>query len=333
MTRYSRRIQKIGSSMIISLPVEWVKGNKIEKGDIIDLEINQDNSVSVLPPTEIIENISEVTIQVTESDKDSLVNHIYGAYLLGFNVIKIKGRESISFDTRENIKNVTRNLMGLEIIDENSSGLTLQFLLDMGTLNAEKILRRMSSIIIGMQKDAFSILKNHEKNIQRIILSRDDEVDRQYFLLVRLIRSAMMEQKLLKKLNLTNIDILDYRIAANYLESMGDHIVDFADSISSCKNILLIELNDLESIIEDMHVKAISGFINRNRSDSIEVIKSYKVLDGLLNQIKEEYMRQENNPTDVTVKILNAIFSVDKAAKCLKDIADLVKPVVNVQKK
>lgn len=191
----------------------------------------------------------------------------------------------------------------------------------------------MSSIIIGMQKDAFGILNNHEKNIQRIILSRDDEVDRQYFLLVRLIRSAMMEQKLLKKLNLTNIDILDYRIAANYLESMGDHITEFAYSIGSSKNNLVIDLKELENILVDMHLKAISGFINKNRTDSIEVIKSYQMLDNLLNKIKEYYMRQEDNPTDTTIKILNAIFSIDKAAKCLTDIADLVKPVVSHPKK
>ncbi len=333
MTRHSRRVQKIGSSMTISLPIEWVKKNKIEKGNIIDLEINQDNSVSIFPPSGFIENTSEITIQLTESDKDNLVNYLYGAYLLGYNLIKIRGKANISFDTRETIKNVARNLMGLEIIDENSNGCILQFLLDMGTLNAEKILRRMSSIIIGMQKDAFGILKNNEKNIQKIISSRDDEVDRQYFLLVRLIRSAMMEQKLLKKLNLTNIDILDYRVAANYLESMGDHITDFACSIASSKNILQIELNDLENIMEDMHVKAISGFINKNRSDSIEVIKGYAILDNLLNKIKEYYMRQENYPTDVTVKMLNAIFSIDNAAKCLTDIADLVKPIVSYPKK
>ena len=74
-----------------------------------------------------------------------------------------------------------------------------------------------------------------ESGIEKLIASRDDEVDRQYFLLVRLIRSAMMDRKLASKLNLSNIDILDYRIAANHLESAGDYIVDFASDISRDK--------------------------------------------------------------------------------------------------
>ena len=60
---------------------------------------------------------------------------------------------------------------------------------------------------------------------------RDDEVDRQYFLLVRLIRSATMDQKPAGKPNLSNIDILDYRIQQPTFLRGGDYIVDLANAI------------------------------------------------------------------------------------------------------
>ena len=50
MTKYSRRLQKIGSSLLISLPSEWIKNNNLKKGSIIVVEINSDTSISLFPP-------------------------------------------------------------------------------------------------------------------------------------------------------------------------------------------------------------------------------------------------------------------------------------------
>ena len=93
-----------------------------------------------------------------------------------------------------------RKLVGLEIIEEDSTNIICQFLLDAGTLDIEKILRRMNTIIAGMYKDTIDLLgRSSENNIRKSVVSRDAEVDRQYFL-VRLIRSAMLNQQLATKL-------------------------------------------------------------------------------------------------------------------------------------
>ena len=137
---------------------------------------------------------------------------------MGYNVINIKSKESISFDDSETIKKSIRKLIGLEIVDENNYNINLQFLLDAKTLNIEKILNMMNSIITGMFRETiYSLHGKPNLDLKKKIASRDDEIDRQYFLLVRLIRTAIMNKKLASALNLSNIDMLDYRIAANYL--------------------------------------------------------------------------------------------------------------------
>jgi phosphate uptake regulator len=259
---------------------------------------------------------------------DSLTNQIYGAYLLGYDVIRIKGKSQISFDDRELIKLAMRKLVGLEIVDENGSNIISQFLLDANTLDAEKILRRMSSIVAGMYKDTLIGIQKKENGSEKSIVSRDDEVDRQYFLLVRLIRSAMMDQKLASKLNLSNIDILDYRIAANHLESAGDYITDFAAALPIISHDNLIEeIIQAASLIEKMQEKSIAGFINKNRVESNEVVKIYSKFNDLLNLTKELSAQTEIEKQDAPIALLNSIFSMDKIARCWVDIADLVKPV------
>src|SRR6187200_553366 len=242
MDRYARRLQKIGSSILISLPSEWIKSNNLKKGNVVLIEINRDNSISLFPSDAGGEDIKEVTIPYPRISMDSLVNQIYGAYLLGYNIIRIRAKSQISFDDREIIKHAMRKLVGLEIIDEDGFNIISQFLLDANALDAEKILRRMSSIIAGMHRDTLDGLRTKEPGIEKLIMSRDDEVDRQYFLLVRLIRSAMVDQKLASKLNLSNIDILDYRIAANHLESAGDYITDFASALPNIFHTKLLDL-------------------------------------------------------------------------------------------
>lgn len=328
MARYARRLQKIGSSMLVSLPSEWIKNHKLKKGNMVLIEINRDNSISLLPSDIGNEDVKEVTIPYPPVSMDSLVNQIYGAYLLGYNIIHIKGKSQISFDNRELIKYAMQKLVGLEIIDEDGYNITSQFLLDANSLDAEKILRRMSSIIAGMYRDALEWLRSKENDIGKLIMSRDDEVDRQYFLLVRLIRSAMVDQKLASKLNLSNIDILDYRIAANHLESAGDYITDFASAVPDIFHTKLIDLiTDLSILTEKMHERSVAAFTTKNRAESIEVVKMYNKFNELIKSIKDLSATTESKNSELTIAVLNLIYSMDKIARCWVDVADLVKPV------
>ena len=323
MPRYARRLQKIGSSILISLPSQWVKSNNLRKGNIVPIDINRDNSISIFPSDDTADKIKEMPIQYSPSSMDSLVNQVYGAYLLGYDIIRIKTNSQISFDDADRIKRAVRKLVGLEIVDEDGSNISAQFLLDANTLDAEKILRRMSSIVAGMYRDMLEAIKREENSISRVISGRDDEVDRQYFLLVRLIRSAMMDQKLAGKLNLSNIDILDYRIAANLLESAGDYIVDLATSfydLSTTKSV--DKIAEAGVLVAKMQEKSVAAFVNKNRSESIVVVKTYERFREIINSVKDE---SPNTKSAITV--LGLTYAMDKIARCWVDVADLVKPL------
>ena len=65
-------------------------------------------------------------------------------------MIRIKASSQISFEDADRIKKAMRKLVGLEIVDEDGFIYLLNFLLDADTLDAEKILRRMSAIVAGI---------------------------------------------------------------------------------------------------------------------------------------------------------------------------------------
>ena len=326
MARYARRLQQIGSSILVSLPTMWIKSNNLRKGSIVPVHINRDNSISIFPSQDdTADKIKELTIPYSSVSMDMLVNQVYGGYLLGYDMITIKASLQISFEDADRIKKAMRKLVGLEIVDEDGFHISAQFLLDADTLDAEKILRRMSAIVAGMYRDMLEALKlKQNSSIRKVIIGRDDEVDRQYFLLVRLIRSAMMDQKLAGKLNLSNIDILDYRIAANLLESAGDYIVDLANSIDLSHIKAVDEIVEAGVLVEKMHEKSVAAFVNKNRSESNAIIKTYDNFIEIINSIKN---RVDSKSLESTVAVLNLIYSMDKIARCWIDVADLVKPL------
>nr|MDQ3969305.1 phosphate uptake regulator PhoU [Thermoproteota archaeon] len=271
------------------------------------------------------DKVKELTIPYPSASMDMLVNQVYGGYLLGYDMIRIKASLQISFEDADRVKKAMRKLVGLEIVDEDGFHISAQFLLDADTLDAEKILRRMSAIVAGMYRDMLEAIRlKQNSSIRKVISGRDDEVDRQYFLLVRLIRSAMMDQKLAGKLNLSNIDILDYRIAANLLESAGDYIVDLANAIDLSRIKAVDEIIEAGVLVEKMHEKSVAAFVNKNRSESNVVVKMYDNFMEVINSTKRSV---DSNNLESTVAVLNLIYSMDKIARCWVDVADLVKPI------
>ena len=251
--------------------------------------------------------------------------------MLGYDIIKIVGRTQIDFEDREIIKKAMRNLIGLEIVDEDGLNMTIQFLLDAHSLNISKILKQMSSIVSGTHKDIVNAMKTRDSGIGLLVRGRDDEVNRQYFLIVRLIRTAMMDRRLASSLDLSNIDILDYRIAANHLENAGDLISRLSSQLSGFLDEIKYEkIIEANYLILEMQEKSISGFITKDTEKSSHVVTLFNKFDSISTFIKNDYIKLEENYQSV-LKIINIIYTMDEIARCWVDIADLIKPDYSIR--
>ena len=331
MFQNERRLQKIGSSILMSLPAEWIKTLGLKKGDILSIENNDDKSITIFPTSNRNSQAKEIAIHLLDLSHEKLINQIYGAYLLGYDIIKIVGRTQIDFENREIIKKAMRNLIGLEIVDEDGLNMTIQFLLDAHSLNVSKILKQMSSIVSGTHKDIVNAMKTRDGGIGLLVRGRDDEVNRQYFLIVRLIRTAMMDRRLASSLDLSNIDILDYRIAANHLENAGDLISRLSSQLSGFLDEIKYEkIIEANYLILEMQEKSISGFITKDTEKSSHVVTLFNKFDAISTFIKNDYIKLEENYQSV-LKIINIIYTMDEIARCWVDIADLIKPDYSIR--
>ena len=325
MTKFVRRLQRIGSSLLVSLPKEWVDANNLEKSSQVEIETGQD-SISISANKET-RPTKELDITYPLPKEENIVADITGAYLLGYDIIQINSKTTIPGEDREKIRNSMRRLVGMEIIEEDASHINMQFLLDATTLNPEKILKRMSSLALGMYDDVSSGLILDDKSNLQTLSNRDVEVNRQYFLLVRLIRSTLVDRRLANVFNLENIDVLDYRVAANLLENAGDSIVEISNFIYN-SSLSKEYSNKIFKVVKDFNTlaeKSINAFTKPDRLLAIEAISLHKKYEKNLNSLKTSF----GNKKDIPIDFLDLLYMFDKIAQSWADVVDLVKPIYN----
>jgi len=325
LAKFIRRLQRIGSSILVSLPKEWIVANNLDKSSQVELETGED-TISISANKEM-RPTKELVISYPLPKDENIVADITGAYLLGYDIIHIISKSIIPGEDREQIRNSMRRLVGMEIIEEDASNINMQFLLDATTLNPEKILKRMSSIALGMYDDVSNGLISDDKSNLQTLSKRDVEVNRQYFLLVRLIRSTLVDKRLANVFNLENIDILDYRVAANLLENAGDTIVELANFIynSSLSNEHLKKIFDVVKNFNVIGEKSINAFTKPDRRLAIEAISSHKKYQENLSKLRSTIGNKKQIPID----LLDLVYMFERIAKSWADVVDLVKPIYN----
>jgi len=133
-----------------------------------------------------------------------------------------------------------------------------------------------------------------------------------------------MDTRLAGIFNLENIDILDYRIAANTLEIAGDTVVELAESLmkSNLSKVELKKLYDFAKDMEEIQAKSIDSFISNNRSLAINAIALQSDNSEKISKIRSSLESKKQVP----LAFFDLVYMFEKILQSWSDITDLVKP-------
>ena len=171
-----------GATLLVSLPKDWAKLASLKKGSAVSLEPSSDGGLMIYPVREGSDSKEEKEITISYPSKyssDNLANEITGAYLYGYDLIRVRGDRRISMEDREKIVSSIKLLIGLVVVDEDAASITSQFLVDNTAVEPSKIFRRISSIVRAMISDTLKQLISGDVTKFESVAQRDDEVDRQ----------------------------------------------------------------------------------------------------------------------------------------------------------
>tara|TARA_X000001036_G_C19925663_1_gene499538 strand:+ start:28 stop:444 length:417 start_codon:yes stop_codon:yes gene_type:complete len=133
-----------------------------------------------------------------------------------------------------------------------------------------------------------------------------------------------MDTRLAGIYNLENIDILDYRIAANTLEIAGDTVVELSKSLikSNLSKTELKKLHGFASDIEEIQTKSIDSFISNDRSLAINAITLQRNNFSKISKIRSSLESKKQ----ISLTLFDLIYMFEKILQSWSDITDLVKP-------
>lgn len=316
MARFLRRLQRIGSSVLVSLPKEWVVQNGLEKGSQVEIETSR-GGLSVAATGR---KTRELSIAYPLPPNENITADLTGAYLLGYDAIQVTG-PAIPAEDRELIRDSTRRLAGMEIVEEDRSHVTLQFLLDPTTLDPRRILLRMNSIALGMFGEVLKGMETGELSALGTLRNRDAEVNRQYFLLVRLIRSALVDGRISHAFDLEGVDVLDYRVAANLLENAGDSIVALGAAMrdSGLPAGRLRGARGAARELEGAAGRAVRALVERDRRLAIEAISLHASYQEGLAALRADAAGD--------MALVDIMYGLERIGRFWADVADLVRPI------
>ena len=316
MARFLRRLQRIGSSVLVSLPKEWVIQNGLEKGSQVEIETSR-GGLSVAATGR---QTRELSIAYPLPPDENITADLTGAYLLGYDAIQVTG-PAIPAGDRELIRDSTRRLAGMEIVEEDRSHVTLQFLLDPTTLDPRRILLRMNSIALGMFGEVLKGMETGELSALGTLRNRDAEVNRQYFLLVRLIRSALVDGRISHAFDLEGVDVLDYRVAANLLENAGDSIVALGAAMrdSGLPAGRLRGARGAARELEEAAGRAVRALVERDRRLAIQAISLHASYQEGLAALRADAAGD--------MALIDVVYGLERIGRFWADVADLVRPI------
>jgi phosphate uptake regulator len=317
-----RKVQRTPSgTFFICLPKHWATRYGFKPGSVVAISETSDGKLLIDPKYDTEPSPRAVTLE----PGPYLGREILGKYLLGFDIIIVEAKERISFEVRDTIKKVASRLIGLEIVEEDYSRIALQCLLEPSSFPPEKILRRGYTIAAGMHRDVVNALIDGDAQLAKTIIARDDEVNRLYFLLVRILRTIIQNPSLSEKLGVRPIECLDYRLTASLVEAIGDECVRVAIKTIELKSAKLTEdlkeaLMNLHTACFEAHEKALKAFFAGDTGLAESVRGMQEKIEKIFANIEKIAKAQ---PFDVVPNILEASSALKQIYEHSVDIADL----------
>ena len=241
-----RRVQKIGgSSLIISLPKEWITANHLKEKQEIAL-ISQENGMMVLNSHVELEKENLIkNIQVNrKTEPNFLLRLLIGCYVMGFATINIGSKLEFPSQCRDIIIEFTRMIIGMEIVGETMTSINLQETITINDKLFEKGIKRMEILVKSMQKDIIYAIESNNQDLLNKVIFRDDEINKLHRLVRRQMNRILRNAKIPYYSNISISTLKQNFLISQNIERIGDQTANIARFIKNN----FITLRDLKII-------------------------------------------------------------------------------------
>ena len=283
-----RRLMSFGNgSFIISMPKRWVEKNKLKKGDLISVDDEGYELVLNSNQKESKPDAIEITIDAKGKGMELLKAEIVSSYLNDCDTI------IIIFDSNNKdvpkVKEMMRNLSGLEIMEQTSTRIVAKNLININEISIQNIIRRMDIVARAMVEDA--ILCSRGECTYDSINHRDVDVNRLYYLAFRVMKNAMKNPRVSKSLGIEPWQLHSDMLLIKHIERIADMQKRIARYLCAA-NLDRHALDGFDKVYTDIsesYYEAMKAYYTQNKEIAFKIEVTNKIRTGDCNAFLEKY--------------------------------------------
>ena len=322
----TRKIQKIGNTLYISIPKPWTDQLNLKHGEKITLFSQQDGSISIYPKTEDTHR-REIILDITaKSSSQSLKRGIIAAYLDGFDAIELKTEAAITEQQHETIRETVSSLFGLELIEVTENTMQIVCLLKQ-TMPVYKAINRIHNVIILMFAETISAIETPNADLIKGLTRRTLDIKRLFLVTNRLLRSVILFPKPSEDHDITLIDCVDYLQILHITSELTGNLNKTAENINSLPAqqlpLSIIKLLNEKSVnIKKMYSNSMKALLSKNIPLANDVLDSSVDLTELWSLCLQA---NENSKISnlALVNVRRIIDSLDQIQQDIHEIANI----------
>jgi phosphate uptake regulator len=307
-----RKLIKWGSSetLILSLPRKWVKQNNLTADQVVNLQINQDGTLTVVPQ-ELRPDKEELQTEIKIKDIDDMENirlRLLTKFLDGWDIIRIKSIEEFHPDIRRELETILEPMMGLEIMGLNPKEILIKNVMSVESSNVYNLVKMISDLVIELN---LIIIKRLESQDVGNLNDGDIEwnnIKKYHYRIIREHRKTLLHPISLVEMNLTLQDVVDFFSYITSIYKVGEagrYIINTikkhglpSDSFEITPYVKKI----LDIIVRD----SIDAFLFKNTQKSITTIKAINDLRPKKRDIenKVDAIESDSHPKLLTFQVV-----------------------------
>lgn len=250
----SRKVQRVGlSTLSVSLPSDWVKEVNLKQGDLIFITQEGDGSLKLNAKPERQVKVEDFVINSDLCNEPEMLERlIVGNYVIGRDTLRLVASKRIRREHVEETRGITRRLIGMSIIEETPSQIVLLCSIDPEKFKMNMLIRRLSIIALTMFDEAIKAVIELDPNLAKDVVSREDEANAIYWLIVRLLHSAQRVRIVAEKIELKEpLQIPDDRLISKCIEKIADcaeYMAKKAITLKEHKGKIFVENESIEKL-------------------------------------------------------------------------------------
>jgi phosphate uptake regulator len=321
----TRKIQITGgSTYIISLPKKWVEKAGVKNGDYVVLNPQSDGTLLISPQIEHGSNKPKKSITIDYDETEKMTRKFIAAYLSGYDIIEFRSKNRLTPPVRQRIRDLSQYAIGPEIIDETMTSMTVQDLIDAGEFSLKNGLRRMHVITREMHRDAIIALKEKDTQLAKDVESRDDEVDKLYWMIAKQYNLILQDVFFAEKMGITSSSALSYLLIARAIERIADHAKKFAENVENLTSDISIipKIITLSDRIMEIFDGSMNAFYRNRFDDANAMVDKAKKLGEEVEKIQKKIIEGKNNTLE-TISVAFIIDSLERTRSYGMDIAEI----------